>query len=143
MVRRGRGVWWSPGVETGPFPLENGAPIQCHWCYVKYACDFIKDDGKWYIWHMASMMTFYSTFEKSWSEGCYLPPELDMHKKPAGFEADGPSYLRSTAYDPKSNRPYLPAAPEPYETYDESQVILGWVDPNPERKPAWVPTAKS
>jgi hypothetical protein len=38
------------------------------WCYGKYANDYIKIDGKWYIWHMKWLRCFKTPFSTSWAD---------------------------------------------------------------------------
>ena len=49
-----QGMWYTPGF--GPIERENydpkDGPLQGEWIYEHYAVDFIKEDGKWKIWHM-------------------------------------------------------------------------------------------
>jgi hypothetical protein len=112
-----RGVWVSPGFESIPEP--NGE-IGATWCWCKYGCDFIKEDGKWKIWHSHVYRIFDTPYNQSWVETSrpgakramvdtdWVPKEL-RGNKPTTY--DHP-YSVSTAPE------YVPAPPEPYKTFN-------------------------
>jgi hypothetical protein len=129
-----KGVWISPGNETTLD--ETTGKAQAAWCNVKYAVDFINEKGKWWIWHSFVFLTFYAFFEKSWAEGGEHPSVKaggSITKLPPELLADAPSIMRHQPYSPYGMRDFLPAFPEPYETYDEKEGVW-WIDPSP-RKP--------
>lgn len=112
-----KGLWFSPGHETRPD--ENGNLV-ANWCWGKFGADFIKEDGKWKIWHYHFYDTFMAPYHKSWVET--PQPALDIvweHR--AGLEPDSPPTSRST-YFPDQVRPVVPEYPEPYETWDGKSV---------------------
>ncbi len=103
-----KGVWFSPGHET---QIVDGK-LQAYWCYGKYAADFIKEDGKWKIWHWHWYDTFKCPYEKSWvAVGPGAPPP-DIAEHPA----NKPTTYRSS-YFPTGVREPIPVCPEPYETW--------------------------
>jgi hypothetical protein len=58
-----KGIWYSIGLSIQPSVGSDGrATVGSHWAPEKYAVDFIKEDGKWKIWH------FVNVFEPSSSE---------------------------------------------------------------------------
>jgi hypothetical protein len=58
-----KGLWYSIGLNVRPAIAADGkATISTHWAPEKYAVDFIKENGKWKIWH------FVNIFEPSSSE---------------------------------------------------------------------------
>ena len=59
-----KGIWISPGHETGP----DRATGQCkgHWAWCKYGCDFIKEDGQWRLWHYHIYAVFTAPYDKDW-----------------------------------------------------------------------------
>jgi hypothetical protein len=121
-----KGAWMTSGHETGPIPPKKGSKIYASWSSGKFAADFIKEDGKWKIWHLIGFPSFYADYYKSWAEGgTHVVKEVTMA---AAQGADGPGFFPSTSYDPNKVREYLPAAPEPYETYDEKEGI-NWMYP--------------
>jgi len=119
-----KGVWFSPGHET---PIKNGKP-QPNWCWGKYACDFIREDGEWKIWHMHFYDTFMVPYEKNWSETEQPPLDFDptvprenIPPSLAQYLPDKPPTHRSTYY-PTTEREPIPGCPEPYETWDGKSV---------------------
>jgi len=122
-----KAVWMGPGIET--FPDVETGEVRAGWCWTKYACDFIKEDGAWKIWHFNNFLTFYVDYDKSWAEAGdhYIRRPGSIRQVPAEFKPDGPPTIRINPYNPKdTKREFLPAPPEPYETYDPT---IDWMDP--------------
>ncbi len=105
-----KGVWFSPGYET--FAVMG--KLQAFWVWGKYGVDFIKEKDKWKFWHFHIYKTFYTPFEKSWTEGAPTPFDSGI----SGPKPDRDSKNRYS-YSPISVPEYAPAPPEPYETFDE------------------------
>lgn len=109
-----KGVWTSPGAETLG---EKG-----FWAWTKYGCDFVKEDGKWKVWHYHVYRIFLTPADTDYTEE-YELKVLDSPKKDKGGPAipgmvpDGPP-----TYDNPYSKSYIPglvpAPPEPYETWD-------------------------
>jgi hypothetical protein len=112
-----KGVWISPGHETGPNP-ETGKH-QGQWCWTKYGCDFIKEDGEWKIWHYHWYDTFMVPYEASWVDT--PQPAMDFIEEHPNFTPDKPPSSRSTYFPDQVRRP-IPDYPEPYETWDGKSV---------------------
>jgi hypothetical protein len=110
-----KGIWFSPGHETGA--SKEGKPI-AHWCWGRYGADFIKEDGKWKIWHWHWYDTFMCPYDQSWVD--YPQPAPDVVLHPPGLDPDSPPTIRSSYY-PDRNRIELPY-PVPYETWDDKSV---------------------
>ena len=78
----------SPGHET-KVDKETGKAIP-GWCWVKYACDFIKmDDGKWYIWHLFVLLTFWADYDNR-----YCDTAVFITSSPWGGEGEDTRYKR-------------------------------------------------
>jgi hypothetical protein len=107
-----KGLWFSPGHETYPGP---DGKLQAKWCWGKFGADFIKEDGKWKIWHYHWYDTFMIPFAKSWLDT--PQPPLGVIEEHPGFKPDKPSTSRSTYY-PTVVRGPIPWYPEPYKTWD-------------------------
>jgi hypothetical protein len=113
--KTGKGVWMSPGHVT---QLMSGKLTAC-WMWEKYAVDFVKEDGKWKIWHFHVYTDFMTPYEKSWIEnslGPRLPPTFppDFPKSNKPITTDYPQYSPFTT--PKNE----PRPPEPYETFEDT-----------------------
>jgi hypothetical protein len=118
-----RAVWMSPGHETTV--NHNTGIANPGWCWMKYACEFLKEDGIWRIWHLFTFLNFYAAYAKGWGAGGNHPAEISMANKPAGLIPSGPSFMRHNPYSPTYTCQLLPAFPNPYETWDG----IGWIDP--------------
>jgi hypothetical protein len=116
-----KGVWMSPGHETGPDP-ETGKP-KGNWCWSKYGCDFVKEDGQWKLWHYHVYRTFKTPFDTDWAEGG------DWKTTPVGTKMSedmlGKPDIPTTydhPYSPTTKVELVPEPPEPYETFDPSKA---------------------
>jgi hypothetical protein len=59
-----KGLWYSIGLSITPgFEASGKTTIRSNWQPEKYAVDFVKEDGKWKIWH------FENFFEPAVEEG--------------------------------------------------------------------------
>jgi hypothetical protein len=121
-----KGVWMTFGHETSQHPAKKADRTTAGWSSGKFACDFIKENGQWKIWHCIGFPSFYASFYKSWADGGEHVAKAVTTAAERG--SDGPGLFPPTIYDPTKVREYLPAAPEPYETYDEKEGI-NWMYP--------------
>jgi len=114
-----KGVWISPGHETGNNP--QGKP-EAMWAWLKYGVDFVKEDGKWKIWHFHVYPIFMTPYEKSWVEA--PPPDSTLpgaSTLPEELKPDRPTtYFWQYTTNVKCD--LVPAPPEPYETWDDRSV---------------------
>lgn len=108
-----KGLWFSPGHET--LRDENGKLV-AHWCWGKFAADFIKEDGEWKIWHYHWFDVFRTPYDKSWVE--YPQP---LTEDIPGLKPTEPTTSRAT-YFPDQVRGPVPDWPEPYDTWDGKSV---------------------
>jgi hypothetical protein len=118
-LKTGKGVWISPGHATDKY---RGTEFKASWRWVKYGCDFVKEDGKWKIWHLRVYGIFATPYDKSWVESQPQPG------KPAGpppmppeFAPDRPAH-EFWQYRGDLAFPNEPVTPEPYETFDEAMA---------------------
>lgn len=109
-----KGVWISPGHETFRFDGKL-APT---WSWAHMAADFVKEDGVWKIWHYHVYAMFRCHYHKSWVEEVIQNPEMPEEEK-AKYGPDRPTTYFNE-YSPTSVREYVPAPPDPYETFDEA-----------------------
>lgn len=96
------------------------------WCYGKYANDYIKIDGKWYIWHKKWLRGFSASYYKSPDENNIdeifeWTSERDENGFPVVNENLTTSYLW---YPGKENMTIT--APQPYETWTDADDNGGW-----------------
>lgn len=109
-----KGVWMSPGVATDRY---GGETFKASWRWVKYGCDFIKENGLWKIWHLRVYGIFASPYDQSWVESQPKPGQDGPPPLPPQFAPDRPS---SGFWQYRSDLavPNAPAPPEPYQTFD-------------------------
>jgi len=106
-----KGVWTSPGAET------LGA--KGFWAWTKYGCDFVREDGKWKLWHYHVYRIFMTPADKDYTEE-YEIKVVDANRKGPvipGMIPDGPPTY-DNPYSKKYVPALVPAPPEPYETWD-------------------------
>ena len=121
-----KAVWLSPGFETTRDPRTG--EVRTGWCWTKYACDFVKEEGQWRLRHWTtSPPSSPSTTKAGRKAGEHYTRQKGQEQAfPVELAPDGPPLHRHMPYSPDS-APHLSAAfPTPYETYDGSQ---DWIDP--------------
>jgi hypothetical protein len=121
-----RGLWISPGYLTAP-NREEGAPEgsqQAFWLLEEYKVDFIKEDGEWKIWHFHLYRTFCTPYEKSWVNSNSHDYDVPSGIFPPEMAPDGPTTYYNTYTTSTVNGmvEYVPPAPEPYDTWDDSML---------------------
>ncbi len=117
-----KGVWISPGHITMP----TMGKLQAYWHWDRYGVDFIKEDGKWKIWHFFVGREFTSPYEKSWVDSTLDNEEayelaLGIFKEWPGFTEPHAAPLNSfESYSPYKVSRLEPRLPEPYRTFSET-----------------------
>src|ERR1035438_7351015 len=52
-----KGLWYSIGQAVrGSVAADGKTSVTTGWMWEKYGVDFIKEDGKWKIWHLINLM---------------------------------------------------------------------------------------
>jgi hypothetical protein len=124
-----RGVWTSPGFSSMR-NIVTDKP-EANWDWFRYACDFIKEDGNWKIWHLFNFTVFQTKYEKSFAEvngPQDIPKTVAVPTEAIGAIANAPNpYPNFYSYDPNKLACKIPAAPLPYKTYDPNE---DWIDPD-------------
>jgi hypothetical protein len=111
--RTARGVWVCPGHATDGY--GEGGALQAVWRWVKYGCDFAREDGGWKIWHLRVHGVFGAPFYTSWTDaggsGPPKPPPMPPELAPDRPAAPLWQYRTDATY------PNDPPPPHPYQTY--------------------------
>jgi len=104
-----RAVWISPGIE-GTEPA-----------WMKFGCDFKKQDGEWKIWHL-HVYGFMTGLEPGYAFTPDIEPENGADKAPTtNWE-----FSRQASFIP-----YEPEPPQPYDTWDYARIHpKSYGDPN-------------
>jgi hypothetical protein len=108
-----KGLWISPGYETQK-DRETGEIMSC-FCYTKYGCDFVKEDGKWKVWHYHVYRVFLTPWNKGFTENWELKREAP---KPRYETQLPPTYDHPYSVDTELE--LVPAPPQPYETWEDT-----------------------
>jgi hypothetical protein len=119
-----KGVWKSPGAETIKDPQTG--KLRGMWAWTKYACDFIKEDGKWKILHYHVYRVFMTPADMNYTdeyESKFMSKAMAVAPAGAG-SAQGSSYKEPTTYDNPFTLKYVPelvpSPPVPYKTFSET-----------------------
>jgi hypothetical protein len=109
-----KGVWFSHGMnfEVG----ADGKPVAYSF-WGKIGVDFIKEDGKWKIWHLVGYGDVMWRRDQNWVDSINPPLERTVDEGEFWDKAKKPPYQ---TYSPTTLPQYDPKPPEPYETWDES-----------------------
>lgn len=117
-----KGVWISPGYMTQP-SIEK---LRAYWHWDRYGVDFIKEDGKWKIWHFFVGREFSTPYEKSWVDSALEGEEayeialklFEVMPELAGVKSDPLNPFES--YSPFKVATLKPRLPVPYRTFSET-----------------------
>lgn len=114
-----RGVWVSPGHETGPdFHNPGSTHPVANWAWCKYGCDFVLENGVWKIWHLHVFGLFMAPYNASWVEaGDDMDPD-DLPPLPPEY---APDRRWTTHWNYRPDQVYVnePAPPDRYGTFAE------------------------
>jgi hypothetical protein len=111
-----KAVWISPGHET----MKRKEGFHSVWAWLKYGCDFIREDGTWKIWHSHVYGLFMTPIDRSWIESVNQLEDVDITTQvPPELRSDKPCTHPLWMYSTKIAPEYVPVPPEPYETFDE------------------------
>lgn len=113
-LKTAKGVWLSPGVETRRDP-ETGK-LTSYWCWVKYAVDFVEENGEWKFWHFTIYSDFFCDYYTAWVDVPYTTSATDDMLKPDEI------ITKSYAYTKDKEPVFWPIPPEPYATYDKNTM---------------------
>jgi hypothetical protein len=98
------------------FGFERGG-----WCYGKYANDYIKIDGTWYIWHKKWLRGFSASYYKSPDENTIDTIfEWTTEKDENGFPVVNENLTTSYLWYPGKENMTI-TAPKPYKTWTEEE----------------------
>jgi len=117
-LQTAKGMWYAPTVATECHPGDDMPTA--HHVWLKFAVDFIVEDGQWKVWHYHILPSFNTAYNKSWVQS-----SLEMEAMFAAMPADqrpGPEgpVTAYHAYSVHKPPAYDPRPPEPYETFSET-----------------------
>jgi hypothetical protein len=123
-----KAVWMSFGDVGG---VMGGTPSG-QWTQEKYGMDFVKEDGKWKIWHLRTYVDFYSDITGSWldEKSNIAAPSAQSKDSGAGIkEEPGASFMTVKptekgnyyeGYHLKRKPAFNPKPPESYCTWKDT-----------------------
>lgn len=79
-----KGVWDSFGPN-----INNGSEIG-NWLWLKYAVDFIKEEGTWKIWHLQVYAVFNTPYDKSITQSAWERANPGINSRPGASAGGGP-----------------------------------------------------
>ena len=108
-----RGLWYCISQETLP---TSGTEADARWYMEKLAIDFLKEDGKWKIWHLVI-----ATDLQSEAGANYMEQKVDLPDgENAAYVEFGTPNLAMRVHNERYNwLDNYPAPPVPYATFDE------------------------
>lgn len=141
-----KGMWIMTGLESGltkaehaanmpdwvhmPDVMVDGKRVWMHNVYVKYAIDFIKQDGEWKIWHFRCFEVVREPYGMGWipwaavadhggfnSELMYIGDDGRPVFMP---KADEPARIKANPYSIHKGQTLDARPPEPYRTFSET-----------------------
>lgn len=108
-----RGLWYCISQETLPI---SDTEADARWYMEKLAIDFLKEDGKWKIWHLVIATDLQSEAGLDYmQQAVYLPDEENA----AYVEFGTPNLPMRTHNEMFNWLDNYPAPPVPYQTYNE------------------------
>ena len=112
-----KGLWYSPSLCT---ELDrDGEPVPTL-MWEKVEADFIKEDGKWKIWHLRPWPQFAALIDRSYIDGSRPSPGRTVMKAPPPDEKLPVDMSGPVGYHVKRVAKFEPELPKPYDTWDDS-----------------------
>lgn len=96
----------------------TGKP-SCMWEWNRYGDDFIKEDGKWKLWHHHVYPLFQIGWDENWAEHFEKKKEGPGMQLP--FKPDYPATPLDVFYSPDSELPFIPI-PKSYQTWADTTM---------------------
>ncbi|MBN1626839.1 MAG: nuclear transport factor 2 family protein [Deltaproteobacteria bacterium] len=121
-----KGLWYVPSINVEID--QNGDPVPVT-IWEKCDVDFIKEDGKWKIWHFTQWVQFAAPLNKSLVDGSFQLSRPFFSPQPLGGQEAGrqpaqqPVDMSQTkskdqAYSTKRVADWRPGLPKPYNTWE-------------------------
>lgn len=124
-----QGVWYSPGISVLPVFQDGKIHLRSVWFHEKYGGDFVKEDGRWRIWHLQMAYDFIPDLpqellaplteqlgELALRRPLEQAPLLKKIEMPGIVE---PDYVYPP-YSPRRAAVIWPKLPTPYRTWGDS-----------------------
>lgn len=127
-----KGLWYVPSINVEID--QNGEPVPVT-IWEKCDVDFIKEDGKWKIWHFTQWVQFAAPLDKSLVDGSFQLSRPFFNPQPLeGQQADrqpaqqpnntDQARNKDQAYSTKRVADWRPELPKPYDTWDDLKSVV-------------------
>jgi hypothetical protein len=117
-LKTAKGMWYAPTVATEFHP---GADMPSgHNVWLKFAVDFVMEDGQWRIWHYHILPSFNTEVGKSWVESSLAMEEMFASMPPGAMPPPLGPVTAYHAYSVHEAPVNDPRPPEPYETFSDT-----------------------
>lgn len=124
-----KGIWYSIGIGVRATVNNDGTYTKStEWMWEKYAVDFIKEDGKWKIWHLINVMdeppltspTTVSLNSNAGGQGGQPPAGANVGTGAGGGQLQASKTVEAFKWSPTIVPKIEPKFPEPYYTFSET-----------------------
>jgi hypothetical protein len=114
-----KGIWYSRGTYND---LTPQGPL-AFWSLGIYACDFVRENGQWKVWHMLNLTDIHVPGGRSWGDPNPAPyPDVADFVGAKPFTPPAPNRPQVLREVYRPGRPFapLPEPPVPYSTFAET-----------------------
>ncbi len=113
-----KGLWYIFGSETEVTPE---GPVST-WVMGRLGVDFVREDGKWKIWHFLFIQDIDAEVGTDWSEAKEQKPVNSKYAALLDYKMPEPNVPKklNEIYHGKRKLVPIPAIPEPYMTFAET-----------------------
>lgn len=114
-----KGIWYARGTSCR---ITEQGPV-AYWILGVYACDFVRENGAWKIWHMLNLEDVVCPCGRDWSSSGGEPfPDIPAFAGARPFVAPIPNVPKLLHREYRPGRPFmpLPEPPVPYHTFAET-----------------------
>jgi hypothetical protein len=120
-----KGVWYSPGLHMTAQISNGNVSKSGSWFWEKYGVDFVKEDGKWKIWHIS---IYYENTAPGWNADTNNYYSSAQTAGSGSNTQSGPNLPSPTESNPDPYKAWSPTKlpeiepqlPEPYYTFSET-----------------------
>ncbi len=110
-----KGLWYSIGCEAQG---RKDGTADAMWVNYKIGADFVKEDGKWKIWHLVDSMDLYCRPGEFYYKQPVFPEAAEDYSRISFGTPDVELLTHDVTYNWSDNYPFIPAD---YQTYREEE----------------------
>jgi hypothetical protein len=110
-----KGIWYTSGLRNSVVIINGKAEVNGGWFFERYAVDFVKEDGKWKIWHFQNLG---DPGPPGW--GAEQPSGQTVTQETAQATGRERPTDIPAGWSPNTVPKLYPKFPEPYYTFSET-----------------------